>query len=96
MLCGMNRPLCARCRERVYVGPYDAFVHRGGFSHDVDLLFGVLQKNIDVFMPCATDDAIQQSELTLRMCTLVAGQITLILTSGLSSEGLSQPNIHAY
>jgi hypothetical protein len=61
-LCRMNRPLCARCRERVYVGPYDAFVHRGGFSHDVDLLFGVLQKDVDALCLAPTDDAIQQSE----------------------------------
>jgi hypothetical protein len=33
---------------------------------------------------------------TLRMCTSVAGQMTLILTSGLSSEWLSQPSIHVY
>jgi len=34
--------------------------------------------------------------MTLRMCTSVAGYMTLILTSGLSSEWLSQPSIHAY
>ena len=39
---------------------------------------------------------IERGEMTLRMCTSVAGYMALILTSGLSSEWLSQPSIHAY
>ena len=53
ILYGMNRPLRARRRERVYVGPYDAFIHRRGFSHDVDLLLGVLQKIVDALCPAS-------------------------------------------
>ena len=38
----MAKPLGARRRERVYVRPYNAFVQRGRFAYNVDLLLGVL------------------------------------------------------
>jgi len=37
-----TEPLGARGREGVYVWLYDAFVQRGRFVHDMDLLLGVL------------------------------------------------------
>ena len=39
-----NRPLGTRRWESVYVWLYDAFVQRGRFANDVDLLLGVLYK----------------------------------------------------
>jgi hypothetical protein len=91
----MDGPLRARWRERIDVGPYNTFVQRGRFAHDVYLLFGVLQKQMTRYaVRLGRCDTIKR--VTLRMCTSVAGQITLILTSGLSSDGLSQPIIHAY
>lgn len=50
---GWNRPLRARRRECVYVGPHDALIQRGGFAHDMGLLLGILA---DVHVGGGTDD----------------------------------------
>lgn len=87
-----QEPLCARGREGVNIWLYNALVQCWCLTHDVEALRRVLDNS-----SCKYEAPVASiTRLTLRMCVSVAGQMTLIFTSGLSADLGSHPKSQVY